>query len=72
MSELDKVFNTTISQHGYWLINNRDVVEKDIDYSLRMYGFSQTVKYLNDYNSDWVQILYRDIEYARNHNEVTA
>lgn len=64
-TELERLLDTTVSQHGYWLINHSSIIESDLLEALKKFGYTMTVELLDAWQSPYVQALYKKIETAK-------
>lgn len=62
---MEKLLETTIGQHGYWLGNNLDIIREELQNKLRTNGHKETARLLDDYNSPFVRSLYKKIKANR-------
>ncbi len=66
IDQLDKLLYGSVGQHGYWLVNNQDIILEDITFALNKYGYLLTAELLNKIDSPFVVNLYKKIEEKRN------
>ncbi len=64
-TKLDQLLNISISQHGYWLVNHREVIEDDLKDLLNRFGLITTASILNEIDNPIVIKLYKKIEENR-------
>ena len=63
--QLEKLLQSSIDQHGYWLINHREQIEKPLQDGLKYRGLPEMIEQLNDIQSPYVKALYQRIENYR-------
>lgn len=61
MTTIDKLLETTISQHGFWLINHKEKILEWLESSLNIYGYDTSVELLNNLDSGLVKDIYARI-----------
>lgn len=66
--QFDELLDSTISQHGYWLINHSEVIESNLKSGIVTHGLKKMIVLLNDINSQGVKHLYKMIEQSKDDN----
>ena len=61
-TQLNELLKSTVSQHGYWLINHSDIIEADLKSGIVRYGLSKMIDMLDDHESPYINNLYEKIE----------
>ena len=69
MTQLDRLFNEAISQHGYWLINHRSIIEGDMQAALNLWGFDKTMQKVHEVSNIMLACMYDRIDNVRSENE---
>lgn len=59
--QLEELLEFSISQHGFWLINHREIIEEDLKSGIVSYGLKGMQQRLTDYQSPYVKHLYKKI-----------
>ena len=54
-TKLDQLLEISISQHGYWLKNHREVIEEDLKQLLNRFGLITTASILNELDNPIVK-----------------
>lgn len=62
--QLNQLLESTISQHGYWLKNHREIIEEDLKSGIVSFGLKKMIERLDDYQSPYVKNLYKKIKEA--------
>lgn len=62
---LQTLLDDSISQHGYWLINNIDTIRNDLNNLLAVHGAIVTSSILNEIDNPITVALYKKIDAAR-------
>lgn len=65
MTQLDRLLDLSISQHGYWLVNHRSIIMGDLMDLLNKQGVQQAILTLDDIDGPFVKNLYKKIEGAK-------
>lgn len=63
--QIEKVLDSTIHQHGYWLKNHDTLVHGLIGESIQKIGVTDTIKALDDMDGELHTNVYKTIERAR-------
>lgn len=66
---LQNVLDTTSALHGFLLINNREIVEKEIRSSIEIHGVFKTAQKLLDVKDPLTKNLYKMIKAKDKKNE---
>ena len=61
MSTVDQLLQDTSSQHGFWLINHKEVILEWLESTLNLYGYSASKVLLNNLDSQLVTNIYTRI-----------
>ena len=66
-NKLAKLLESSISQHGLWLINNLEYIREDLEFLLKWHGgnVKDATAHLDDIDSGFVIDLYAKIKKAR-------
>lgn len=65
MTQLDQLLNSSLSQHGYWLINHKSVILGDMMELLEKQGLQQAILTVNDLKSNFGKAVYKKIDEHR-------
>lgn len=59
---MENLLTRTSGQHGFWLSNHIEIIEKELQEALNKYGLNMTVELVNKIDSPFVTGLYKKIE----------
>lgn len=62
MTQINDLLRSSISQHGYKLINNQEIIKNDLKGALRSFGLITTKKLLNDKKNPLTMAIYQKIK----------
>lgn len=65
VARVDEFYERSISGHGYWLINHRDIIEDHIASAVRIYGVATTLELMSNRETAFFKKVYGKIEEAR-------
>lgn len=63
--QLNDLLESSTGQHGYWLVNHREVIEEDLKSGIVTFGLGKMAEKLDDYKSPYVRNLYKKIEASK-------
>lgn len=63
--QLDELLESSTGQHGYWLVNHKEIIQEDLKSGIVTVGLRKMTEKLDDYKSDYVNGLYKKIEESR-------
>lgn len=64
-SELDKLLSISEGQHGFWLVNHLEAIEKDLTELLDNFGLVITAGILNEIDNPITKNIYKKINIYR-------